>query len=204
MSKLSHVAAFILGVASGGAAVWALLRKSMEEDLQEKMRSLEAAYANSNKTIAVAPVEEQKKTVTESTDYMRTIYSNGYIDYSKTTVPPTKAKEEATPTPVVTPIRDVPLFATDGISLIEAEELEADDGYRIVEYRQLADGTIIDERNEKVDDYADYIGDALEHFGELGEDDEVAIKNTPLKCVYVVIKDKRLWEHILEDKPLNS
>lgn len=73
----------------------------------------------------------------------------------------------------------------------------------VYEYDQVslvyyADGVLVDENQDVVDDIEGCIGrESLEHFGEY-EEDAVHVRNDDRKCDYEVLLDVRDWEDVKE------
>ena len=64
-----------------------------------------------------------------------------------------------------------------------------------------ADGVLLDDMNEIVDDIEEVVGeDSLEHFGEY-EDDPVYVRNDAKKCDYEILLDQRNYQEIFETQP---
>lgn len=67
--------------------------------------------------------------------------------------------------------------------------------------RDTADGVLLDDMNEIVDDIEETVGeDSLEHFGEY-EDDSVYVRNDAKKCDYEILLDQRNYQEIFETHP---
>lgn len=74
--------------------------------------------------------------------------------------------------------------------IISPDEYGEEEYYTQIEFVYCADGVLLNEDQEVVENAEKYIGDALNHFGEY-EDDGVYVRNDQLKSYFAVLKDFR-------------
>lgn len=68
--------------------------------------------------------------------------------------------------------------------------------YDCVDLVYYADGVLVDENDQVVEDVEDLIGDeALEHIGEY-EPDAVHVRNDEKRCDYEILVDERKWSEV--------
>lgn len=100
-----------------------------------------------------------------------------YTNYSDLTKPyRTTEKKEQT-------VRNKPV-------VIPPDEYGEEEYYTQIEFVYCADGVVLNEDQEIVENPEKYIGDGLKHFGEY-EDDSVYVRNDKLKSYFAVLKDFR-------------
>lgn len=75
-------------------------------------------------------------------------------------------------------------------SIISPDDYGEIDYYDQTEFMYMADGVLLNEEQEIVDNYERLIGDALQHFGEY-EEDSVYVQNDRLKLYIAILKDER-------------
>ena len=75
-------------------------------------------------------------------------------------------------------------------SIISPDDYGEIDHYDQTEFMYMADGVLLNEEQEIVDNYERLIGDALQHFGEY-EEDSVYVQNDRLKLYIAILKDER-------------
>lgn len=103
--------------------------------------------------------------------------SKEYTNYSDLTKPyRTTEKKEQT-------VRNKPV-------VIPPDEYGEEEYYTQIEFVYCADGIVLNEDQEIVENPEKYIGDGLKHFGEY-EDDSVYVRNDKLKSYFAVLKDFR-------------
>lgn len=78
------------------------------------------------------------------------------------------------------------------IEIIAPEEYGEDSSYEQVDLTYYGNHMLIDDVGNQVKNCEDYIGDALEHFGDF-EDDAVHVKNNKYKTYYEIIKTSEVY-----------
>ena len=92
-------------------------------------------------------------------------------------------------------------IAVDRPYVIQPSEFGEFDDYEKISLTYTADGVLLDDMNEIVDDIEEIVGeDSLEHFGEY-EDDSVYVRNDSKKCDYEILLDQRNYQEIFEIQP---
>lgn len=189
-NKLSHVAAFLAGAASGGAVVWRLVKIKYERIAEEEISSVKETYSR-REAVVVKTIEDVPAAVSEPPqrpnegvlDYAARLRKEGYLpgeDSAK--------KEEMS-------------MSAEAPYIIEPEEFGECDGYETISLTYYADGTLTDENDEIVEDAEEIVGsDFHNHFGEY-EDDSVFIRNDKLRCDYEILLDQRPYSEVIKAKP---
>ena len=92
-------------------------------------------------------------------------------------------------------------IAVDRPYVIQPSDFGEFDDYEKISLTYTADGVLLDDMNEIVDDIEETVGeDSLEHFGEY-EDDSVYVRNDAKKCDYEILLDQRNYQEIFETHP---
>lgn len=85
--------------------------------------------------------------------------------------------------------------------VIDPSEFGEIDDYEKISLTYTADGVLLDDMNEIVDDIDNVVGkDSLEHFGEY-EEDSVHVRNDDKKCYYEILLDQSNYQEIIEGQP---
>lgn len=185
-SKMTHLAAFLLGAFSGGAIVWQIAMRRSEEEI----RSVKETYSR-REAIAVKqpdaigdsellePVQPRRESVIA---YAERLHNEGYLPGRD------KNKEGASP-------------AEGEPYIISPDEYGEMDDYTSISLTYYSDGTLTDDNDEVVEDIDEIVGsDFRDHFGEF-EEDSVFVRNDKRKCDYEILVDPRSYSDILKVKP---
>ena len=167
---------FFLGAAAGVTIGVYFARKKYSVIAQEEIASVKAAFAKrSEKQVEDQLGKVLKKTVQAFSDYAGKIQENGYI-----------AEESS---------------KTEEPYVISPEEFGEFEEYSRSSLTFLADGVLVDENLDILDNMEDTVGlDWMNHFGEY-EDDAVHIRNDRRKSDYEILLDNRRYEDILRMMP---
>lgn len=170
---------FATGSAVGSVVTWKLLKSKYERLAQEEIDSVKEVFARraaENKAVEeTAPAEPEKKVEEKEDDpvmrsYTQKLQDLGYSDYSDT-------NEDTEFVPSVAPY------------VVSPDEFGLAEGYDMVDYTYYADGVLVDEVDEIVEDIEGTVGTAsLRRFGEY-EPNVVHVRNDVLKIEYQILRD---------------
>lgn len=160
--------AFSLGVAVGSFVTWKLVEKKYKDIADEEIKSVTDHFKAKT---------EEDKTKVEYEDNVA-IYSSSEESY---VYPAPKEKREKK-----TSNKDAKVISPESYG---------EDGYETKSYTYYANGILIDlETKKEVKNPEKILGDALEHFGDYGEDDSVYVRDDKIKCDYEVLKSENNYE----------
>lgn len=164
---------------SAGAVIGSLLTRKVLKAEYERIADEEIA--------SVKKVFSEKQRAYEEAEYEReqaAILAGEYNTVSDDECPQDdseKGDEE--------PVRDEKIYEEPYV--ITPEEFGENDDYEIETFTHYADGVLVDESDERVDDIDGTVGeDYYTHFGEY-EDDSVFIRNDATKHDYEILYDSR-------------
>lgn len=150
---------FALGCAVGSYATYKLISSKHEKMVQEEIESIRTTFANRKPTVKTEEVEPpSEEEVLE--------YANLAQKYTKNEV----GRSQSVVKPYV----------------ISPEEFGEYQDYEQIELIYYANGFLVDDQDEEVDDYSIVPDDFVEHFGEY-EDDSVFVRNDELRCDYEIL-----------------
>lgn len=193
--KLSHVIAFVAGVAVGYFAANYLLKDKYEKRFQQEVSStIEAFKSNKNeeykKDDEVNFKDEKLKDISDDivvADIKEYAKNIGNLNYSE--VKDEKPSEEEDNIDHTKPY------------VITEEEVDAYMNYSITQWNYYADGVLTDENNEVVEDVSTTIGkEAFEHLKKTSES-AIYVRNDLLELDYEILKNKMTYAELLEEKP---
>ena len=176
---------FLLGLAIGAGAATLICKKYYDGKIEEEVESVKQAFKKTDPSEDKPEPEPVEKTVEHSTplqknegvkdlrDYANLLRKSGYNGPEK----------------------------KDPIYTIAPDEFgEDEENYEQVSLMFYADDVLCDENDEVMEDRENYIGDALNHFGEW-EPDAVYVRNELLHIEYEILKDERPFSEVSEDLP---
>ena len=177
---------FAAGVFVGSLVTWRFTKGKYARLAQEEIDSVKAAFARRKEKPRQA-VEEAQTVLKENEarkggsviEYAKKLQEAGYIP-----------KDEPLPIPSV-----------EKPYVISPDEFGEFCEYSKNSLTFYADGVLVDENNELVDDVDGTVGlDSLNHFGEY-EDDAVHVRNDARKSDYEILLDTRRYEDVLKTMP---
>ena len=193
-SKVSFILGTIIGAGIGVASTYSYFKDKYEKLAEEDFNSRRAF--DQDKKDETDETDETEEHVAEKTADSRTVYKpsiaeyaailqkEGYVNYSDMSEKEHKQKA-----------------VVDRPYVIEPSEFGEFDDYEKISLTYTADGVLLDDMNEIVDDIEETVGeDSLERFGEY-EDDAVHARNDAKKCDYEILLDQRNYQEILETQP---
>lgn len=198
---------FITGSAIGAAVSWLVTKNAYQKKNQEDVESVREFYKKKEKDLVAElqkkygfKIEEDKKEEPDiskddpaaqpmSMVGSRVDYTKFYKDLSSD--PPDDILAE-TPKPNLPP---------EAIPYVISPEDFGDDDYEPLTLTYYADGVLVDEDDEPVENLDDVVGkESLKRFGEF-EADTVFVRNERLKCDYEVLRDNHRYADIIDDDP---
>ena len=187
-SKVSFILGTIIGAGIGVAGTYSYFKDKYEK-LAEKDFNSRRVFDEDKKDESEEPVAEKtadRRTVDKPSidDYAARLQKEGYVNYSD--MQDKKQKQE---------------IGVDKPYVIQPSDFGEFDDYEKISLTYTADGVLLDDMNEIVDDIEETVGeDSLEHFGEY-EDDSVYVRNDAKKCDYEILLDQRNYQEIFETQP---
>lgn len=187
-SKVAFIIGSVVGVGIGVAGTYSYFKDKYEKLAEEDFNS-RRVFNEDKKDEPVEPVVEKtadSRTVDKPSiaEYAAILQKEGYVNYSD--MQDKKQKQE---------------IAVDRPYVIQPSDFGEFDDYEKISLTYTADGVLLDDMNEIVDDIEETVGeDSLEHFGEY-EDDSVYVRNDAKKCDYEILLDQRNYQEIFETHP---
>lgn len=182
-----NIVVFAIGAAVGSIATWKLLKTTYEQITREEIASVKEAFSKREKDlndqideaheIMKDNDEKEEEVVTGIHNHMK---DHEYVDYSSMFK---GNKKEIDDRPYV----------------ISPDEFGESD-YIQVNLTYYADGVLVDEDDELVEDVEGTVGfESLNHFGEY-EDDAVHVKNDRLAAEYEILLDQRKYSDVIKQR----
>lgn len=187
-SKVAFILGTIIGAGIGVAGTYSYFKDKYEK-LAEKDFNSRRVFDEDKKDESEEPVAEKtadSRTVDKPSiaEYAARLQKEGYVNYSD--MQDKKQKQE---------------IGVDKPYVIQPSDFGEFDDYEKISLTYTADGVLLDDMNEIVDDIEELLGeDSLEHFGEY-EDDSVYVRNDAKKCDYEILLDQRNYQEIFETQP---
>lgn len=184
--KVAFILGTIIGIGIGTAGTYTYFKdkyeKLAEEDFNSRRVFDENGEANSNNSIAEKTADTRTVDKPSITEYVARLQKEGYVNYSNMIE---EERKDVVNRPYVIPPSDFGEF----------------DDYEKISLTYTADGVLLDDMNEIVDNVDESVGeDSLEHFGEY-EDDSVYVRNDTKKCDYEILIDQRNYQEIFDIHP---
>ena len=187
-SKIAFIIGSVVGVGIGVAGTYSYFKDKYEKLAEEDFNS-RRVFDEDKKEESVEPIVEKtadSRTVDKPSiaECAAILQREGYVNYSD--MQNKKQKQE---------------IAVDRPYVIQPSDFGEFDDYEKISLTYTADGVLLDDMNEIVDDIEETVGeDSLEHFGEY-EDDSVYVRNDAKKCDYEILLDQRNYQEIFETHP---
>lgn len=187
-SKVAFIIGSVVGVGIGVAGTYLYFKDKYEKLAEEDFNS-RRVFDEDKKEESVEPIVEKtadSRTVDKPSiaECAAILQREGYVNYSD--MQNKKQKQE---------------IAVDRPYVIQPSDFGEFDDYEKISLTYTADGVLLDDMNEIVDDIEETVGeDSLEHFGEY-EDDSVYVRNDAKKCDYEILLDQRNYQEIFETHP---
>lgn len=187
---MNKVFIFTLGAAVGSLLTWKLIEKkyrdladeeieSVVEHFKEKVLEVNEKFIFSDEIEPVSEKEEQYNGLTKDLGY----------DF-----------DEDDDDAIISVDKEGNVYIEPGVDyikpyVISPEEFDEIEHYDSRSWTLYSDGVITDDIGEIVVDPENYIGDALNHFGQF-EDDSVHVRNENIECDYEIIKCEKSFTEI--------
>lgn len=85
--------------------------------------------------------------------------------------------------------------------VISPADFDTEDDYEVYSLTLYADGTLVDEQNNPVENVDNMVGlDSLNHFGEY-EEDAVHVRNEAMQCDFEILRDLRKYSDVFRSGP---
>jgi hypothetical protein len=85
--------------------------------------------------------------------------------------------------------------------VISPTDFDTEDDYEVYSLTYYADGVLVDEQNNPIENIDAMIGrDSLNHFGEY-EDDAVHVRNEGMQCDFEILRDLRNYSDVFRSGP---
>lgn len=187
-SKVAFIFGTIIGAGIGVAGTYSYFKDKYEKLAEEDFNSRRAFDEDKKDETEEHVVEKtaDSRTVDKPSiaEYAARLQKEGYVNYND--MPEKEQKQEV---------------VVDRPYVIQPSDFGEFDDYEKISLTYTADGVLLDDINEIVDDIEETVGeDSLEHFGEY-EDDSVYVRNDAKKCDYEILLDQRNYQEILETQP---
>lgn len=187
-SKIAFIIGSVVGVGIGVAGTYSYFKDRYEKLAEEDFNS-RRVFDEDKKDESEEPVAEKtadSRTVDKPSivEYVAILQKEGYVNYND--MQDKKQNQE---------------IVADKPYVIQPSDFGEFDDYEKISLTYTADGVLLDDMNEIVDDIEENVGeDSLEHFGEY-EDDSVYVRNDAKKCDYEILLEQRNYQEILETQP---
>lgn len=188
-SKIAFIIGTVVGAGIGVAGTYSYFKDKYEKLAEEDFNS-RRVFDEDKKDELEEPVTEKTADSSRTVDkpsiaeYAARLQKEGYVNYND--MQDKKQKQE---------------IVADRPYVIQPSDFGEFDDYEKISLTYTADGVLLDDMNEIVDDIEETVGeDALECFGEY-EDDAVHVRNDAKKCDYEILLDQKNYQEILETQP---
>ena len=187
-SKIAFIIGSVVGVGIGVAGTYSYFKDKYEKLAEEDFNS-RRVFDEDKKDEPEEPVAEKtadSRTVDKPSiaEYAARLQKEGYVNYND--MQDKKQNLE---------------IVADKPYVIQPSDFGEFDDYEKISLTYTADGVLLDDMNEIVDDIEENVGeDSLEHFGEY-EDDPVYVRNDAKKCDYEILLEQRNYQEIFETQP---
>lgn len=207
-NNLKCAIAFISGAAIGAVVTWSVLKSEYERLTREGIESYKEAISkkaeksdDSEVTVSECKeddsTEEQSKPISPADVEVADLYaaklktlnytSEEELDVEIASPEEENEEEEEEYEPASKPF------------VIEPMEYGEKDDYGTENLTYYADGVLVDNMYQPIDDIYGVVGNALTHFGDY-EEDAVHVRNDRLKCDYEILREPRTYSECMAQK----
>lgn len=180
---------FAAGAAIGALATNHYFKTKYERLYQEDVESVKRAFSGAQQS---EPTEgDTEPEITNEPDpeevrvYSDIIATQGYSTGATAPVHPIGKEVKGVRRPYV----------------ISPAEFDTEDDYEVYSLTYYADGVLVDEQDNPVEDIDSMVGrDSLNHFGEY-EDDAVHVRNEAMQCDFEILRDLRNYSDVFHSGP---
>ena len=180
---------FAAGAAIGALATNHYFKTKYERLYQEDVESVKRAFSAPQQDEPVEDSTEEiptsEPTAEEVEAYNDIIATQGYSAGITAPVDPIGKEVKGVRRPYV----------------ISPVEFDTEDDYEVYTLTYYADGVLVDEQGNPVENVEDMVGrDSLTHFGEY-EDDSVHVRNEAMKCDFEILRDLDKYSDVFRNGP---
>lgn len=178
---------FAAGVVAGAVAGAYLVKDKVMADAREEINEVREYYKSKKENVKEEePVVEEKENVEETVnEYEEIVQNSGYINYNKMSEQPKVEKASSVDMPYI----------------IDPEEFGEEEGYDTMTLTYFADGVLIDDVDEVINEPDPVVGlDNLKIFDEF-EAGSIYVRNDVWKTDFEILKDDWNWSDLQENKP---
>lgn len=173
-NSIKFVFTFSLGAAAGAVVSWRYLKKKYEQITREEIASYKDACSSKRKDKETSDEKDEEVPERTKTEYRSLLEKLPYGEVKEEVAP---AKE-------------------DGPYVIAPEDFDEYDDYETVSLTYYADGVLVSDDGEIIEDIEELIGrDSINRFGEY-EDDSVYVRDERVKTDYEILKDYRKYTDV--------
>lgn len=178
---------FAAGVVAGAVAGAYLVKDKVMADAREEINEVREYYKSKKENVKEEePVVEEKENVEETVnEYEEIVQNSGYINYNKMSEQPKVEKASSVDMPYI----------------IDPEEFGEEEGYDTMTLTYFADGVLIDDVDEVINEPDPVVGlDNLKIFDEF-EAGSIYVRNDVWKTDFEILKDDWNWSDLQENEP---
>ena len=178
---------FAAGVVAGAVAGAYLVKDKVMADAREEINEVREYYKSKKENVKEEePVVEEKENVEETVnEYKEIVQNSGYVNYNKISEQPKVEKVSSVDMPYI----------------IDPEEFGEEDGYDTMTLTYFADGVLIDDVDEVINEPDPVVGlDNLKIFDEF-EAGSIYVRNDVWKTDFEILKDDWNWSDLQENEP---
>ena len=191
---------FAAGAIIGSVVTWKLVKTKYERIAQEEIDSVKEAF--SRRTEIETDTENVDNTESEETIERKEEkpVDKGYNPSPEEMEKYEKILKEYKPCEGDGNMSSVHIDDSQDFNkpyVISPEEFGTMDDYETVSFDYYADGVVVDDFGDPVENVEEVIGDALNHFGEY-EDDSVFVRDDDMKVDYEILADVRKWSDVVK------
>lgn len=186
MNTMNKVLIFVAGAAIGSLATWKLVKTKYERMMKDEIESVREVYARKTEEIESKKDDEEESTSSDSSD--ENIVSKKEKDEYVKIANEYRSEDDKVK------IDDTQDYTKP--YRIPPEEF-GECGYDIVSFDYYADGVLVDEYGDIVENIEEVVGDACNYFGEY-EDDSVFVRDDDMHVDYEILADVRNYKDLVE------
>lgn len=174
---MKNILIFLAGSAVGAVISAKLIEKYYREMADEEIESVVEYFKNKEKELEEKYSEKNKVENKPKNKKKDKVNADEIIK-----------KEEYIPEEE---IEKKPIDSIVGFEIIDPMDFANEDGYDTKSWMLWADDVLTNEFDEIVEEPSEFIGDALLHFGDYGEEDSVYVRNHANKIDYEILKSEK-------------
>lgn len=178
MNSTKNLVIFSIGFIIGSLTTWKTIKDKYEKIAQDEIDSVKAVFSHNKEDKERNEVSTNQEGVVNET-------KPGIMEYAAMLQ---EKRYSNTDNGVVRPY------------VIHPNDFGENDEYSKVSLTYYADGVLVDEDDERIENIDNLVGiESLNHFGEY-EDDSVYVRNDEMRCYYEILLDSDRYEDIARGK----